>query len=100
MSRQCPYHYIIAIDLEATCDENHIRPSQSRVKKGENEIIEIGLAVVCTTTLQILHQQQIYCNPETTEITPFCTHLTGISYETLEKAGAGIYVYIYIIFSL
>lgn len=72
---------IIIIDLEATC-------WQSAVPKGqENEIIEIGLAVLDTETGKISKNQGILIKPQRSIVSPFCTELTTITQDLLDKNG-------------
>ncbi|MGX7666517.1 exonuclease domain-containing protein [Flavobacterium pedocola] len=72
---------IIIIDLEATC-------WQGTVPKGqENEIIEIGLAVLDVATGEVSKNQGILIRPQRSEVSPFCTELTTITSELLEQEG-------------
>ncbi|KAI9089640.1 ribonuclease H-like domain-containing protein, partial [Phlyctochytrium arcticum] len=83
----CPYDFIIAMDLEATCDENHADPSAIQVPRDKGEIIELSYAVVSVPERRIVHQRQNFVRPEETVVTPFCTQLTGITPETVANAG-------------
>ncbi|MFD2940819.1 exonuclease domain-containing protein [Flavobacterium notoginsengisoli] len=72
---------IIIIDLEATC-------WQSAVPKGQqNEIIEIGLAVLDTETGAITKNKGILIKPQRSSVSPFCTELTTITADLLDKNG-------------
>ncbi|KAJ3041986.1 hypothetical protein HDV00_008277 [Rhizophlyctis rosea] len=82
----CPYDFIIALDLEATCDENHADPSSLKVARDRGEIIELSYAVVSVPERRIVHQKQCFVRPQETVITPFCTQLTGITEETVASA--------------
>ncbi|KAJ3290381.1 hypothetical protein HK104_006820, partial [Borealophlyctis nickersoniae] len=82
----CPYDYIIAIDLEATCDENHADPTALKVPRDKGEVIELSYAVVSVPERSIVHQRQNFVRPVETQLTPFCTQLTGITEETLQDA--------------
>ena len=82
----CPYDFIIALDLEATCDENY-QTGVVKVPKDGGEIIELSYAVVSVPEKRIVHQKQCFVKPVDTVVTPFCTQLTGISEETLTNAG-------------
>ncbi|KAJ3010618.1 hypothetical protein HKX48_007308 [Thoreauomyces humboldtii] len=84
----CPFDFIIACDLEATCDENHADPENIKVPRSKGEIIELSYAVVSVPERRIVHQRQNYVRPVETIVTPFCTQLTGISPETVENAGS------------
>jgi inhibitor of KinA sporulation pathway (predicted exonuclease) len=72
---------IIIIDLEATC-------WQGAVPKGqENEIIEIGLAVLDTVSGEISKNKGILIKPQRSTVSPFCTELTTITQELLDEKG-------------
>lgn len=43
--------------------------------------------VVDAGTLEVIHKEQHYVKPERTPLTPFCTSLTGITWDKLEPAG-------------
>ncbi|TPX56535.1 hypothetical protein PhCBS80983_g04487 [Powellomyces hirtus] len=83
----CPYDFIIAVDLEATCDENHSEPAKVLVPRDKGEIIELSYAVVSVPERRIVHQRQNYVRPVETVVTPFCTQLTGITPEMVADAG-------------
>ncbi|PXY42740.1 DNA polymerase III [Flavobacterium cheongpyeongense] len=72
---------IIIIDLEATC-------WQSEVPKGQqNEIIEIGLAVLDAETGEITQNIGILIKPQRSTVSLFCTELTTITQDLLDKNG-------------
>lgn len=72
---------IIIIDLEATC-------WKGQIPEGEvNEIIEIGLSVLDTATGEISKNQGILIKPQRSTVSPFCTELTTITQELLDKEG-------------
>ncbi len=76
---------ILVIDLEATCWKE--QPERQRLN---SEIIEIGGAVLSTDSLEITDTLDLYCWPLTNpngEMTEFCTELTGITEDHLEKEG-------------
>jgi len=73
---------IIIIDLEATCWKENERPPGQ-----ENEIIEIGLAVLDTRTGEITQSQGILVKPTRSSVSPFCTELTTITQELLDENG-------------
>ncbi|TPX57043.1 hypothetical protein SpCBS45565_g08284 [Spizellomyces sp. 'palustris'] len=83
----CPYDFIIAVDLEATCDENHADPSAVQVPRDKGEIIELSYAVVSVPERRIVHQRQNFVRPIETTVTAYCTQLTGITPELVENAG-------------
>jgi inhibitor of KinA sporulation pathway (predicted exonuclease) len=72
---------IIIIDLEATCWQSAVPQGQ------ENEIIEIGLAVLDSETGEITKNQGILIKPQRSSVSPFCTELTTITKELLDKNG-------------
>ncbi|MFI5729130.1 exonuclease domain-containing protein [Kribbella sp. NPDC051587] len=61
------------IDLEATCWEGEPPPGM------DNEIIEIGLTTIDIDSWQRVEKHQILVRPERSEISPFCTELTGLT---------------------
>ncbi|WP_130733880.1 3'-5' exonuclease [Flavobacterium sp. J27] len=72
---------IIIIDLEATC-------WNGPVPKGQvNEIIEIGVCVLDTHTGNISKNKGILIQPEYSTVSPFCTELTTITSDLLEREG-------------
>ncbi|MGG5209852.1 exonuclease domain-containing protein [Chryseobacterium sp. MIQD13] len=73
---------ILIIDLEATCWEN------DRISIGQKvDIIEIGICKLNLQSKAISQKQSIYVIPERSEINDFCTKLTGITPELIEKEG-------------
>jgi inhibitor of KinA sporulation pathway (predicted exonuclease) len=72
---------IIIIDLEATCWQGPVPEGQ------ENEIIEIGLAVLDTADGSISKNQGILIWPQRSKVSPFCTELTTITQDLLDKNG-------------
>ncbi|KAJ3032241.1 hypothetical protein HK097_005360, partial [Rhizophlyctis rosea] len=86
LGSHCPYDFIIALDLEATCDENHADPTLVKVPKDGGEIIELSYAVVSVPERRIVHQKQCFVKPVETIVTPFCTQLTGITEDTVANA--------------
>lgn len=73
--------HIIVIDLEATCWNGKIPQGQV------NEIIEIGICVLDTTTGLITKKDGILIKPERSKVSPFCTELTTITQEMLNENG-------------
>lgn len=76
------YDKIIVIDIEATCWE-----TQEETLLNQREIIEIGICKLIVSTGQIENKQSFYIQPEASEVSDFCTRLTGITKEKLEKEG-------------
>ncbi|XP_055488660.1 3'-5' exoribonuclease 1 isoform X1 [Leucoraja erinacea] len=76
------YDYICVIDFEATCEENN--PPEYL-----HEIIEFPIALMNTRTLEIEDTFQEYVKPEQKPtLTEFCTKLTGITQDMVDKAGS------------
>ncbi len=71
---------IVCFDLEMCC-WNDGRTSRT------GEIIEIGVAELDLNTGRIVRRAQHYVRPEHDEISPFCTELTGIKPDLIEKNG-------------
>jgi inhibitor of KinA sporulation pathway (predicted exonuclease) len=72
--------YLNVVDVEATCWEGQPPAGQA------NEIIEIGLCVVDLDERRRVDQDRIMVRPSRSEVSAFCTELTGI---TPEEAAAG-----------
>ncbi|MDQ8012116.1 MAG: 3'-5' exonuclease [Flavobacterium nitrogenifigens] len=72
---------ILIIDLEATCWQGAVPSGQ------QNEIIEIGLAVLDTETGEISKNKGILIKPQRSNVSPFCTELTTITQDLLDKNG-------------
>lgn len=72
---------ILIVDLEATC-------WKSTVPKGEvNEIIEIGICILDIKTGEITKNKGILVQPKHSRVSSFCTELTTITQELLDKEG-------------
>lgn len=72
---------ILVVDLEATCWENEIPKNQI------NEIIEIGICTLDVVTGEIKDKNSYLIKPVKSEISLFCTKLTTITHELLDKEG-------------
>lgn len=72
---------IVVIDIEATCWNGKMPPDQV------SEIIEFGVCVLDTNTGTISQNQGILVKPERSEVSEFCTELTTITQELLDKEG-------------
>jgi inhibitor of KinA sporulation pathway (predicted exonuclease) len=89
------YEYLVVIDFEATCD-NGASPTIS-LSRNNQEMIEFPFVLVHvdtpsekdnTQSAHVLHSEQHYVLPEySSQLTPFCTELTGITDETLKEHG-------------
>ena len=74
---------LFVFDLEGTCWE----PKDSQPSNEHSEIIEIGFAIISTKTFEIIVNDTILIKPVRSSITPFCTELTTLTAEQLEKDG-------------
>ena len=74
--------YVAVVDLEATC----YGPGERQDLP--NEVIEVGLALLETRTGEVVDRQQWYVKPTVSEVTPFCTELTGITPVMAAAGGA------------
>ena len=83
MSRNKLYDKIVVIDLEATCDEP--RP------QWRGEIIEIGVCLLDVQSLEITKPKGILVKPQNTPITAFCTKLTTLTPELIEREGTSLF---------
>src|SRR3954453_22933067 len=73
--------YYFVIDLEATCDENHVIPRE------QTEIIEIGAVLCDAQTLAPVGEFQTFVRPmRHPKLTPFCTRLTTIKQSDVDAA--------------
>jgi inhibitor of KinA sporulation pathway (predicted exonuclease) len=71
----------LVVDLEATCDDNHAMPRE------QTEIIEIGAVLVDAATLAPIDEYATFVRPVVhPRLTPFCTRLTTITQEDVERA--------------
>lgn len=68
-----PAELLNIIDIEATCWDAQPPPGQV------SEIIEIGLCVLNLRTLERVQRRSIKVRPERSEISAFCTELTGLT---------------------
>ncbi|KAG2185128.1 hypothetical protein INT44_001918 [Umbelopsis vinacea] len=83
-----PYDRLIVLEFEATCDDNPSNPASVQVTKENSEIIEFSYIVLDASKLTVIHKEQIYVRPERTTLTPFCTEVTGITWDKLDNAGS------------
>ncbi|MDP2557089.1 3'-5' exonuclease [Photobacterium damselae subsp. piscicida] len=71
---------LVCFDLEMCCWNDGRRPRTG-------EIIEIGVAELDLNTGEIVRRAQHYVLPNHDQVSPFCTELTGIKPEQVEKNG-------------
>lgn len=70
---------IVVIDVECTCWDGHPPDGQ------ENEIIEVGLSLVDVVTTERSGKRSIIVKPERSKVSPFCTKLTSLTEEQVER---------------
>jgi len=70
---------IVVVDIEATCWE-------PREEQGDqpSEIIEIGVCILDTKTLDISRKHSYIVRPKHSEISDFCTQLTGHTWKSVK----------------
>ncbi|MDM8559446.1 3'-5' exonuclease [Candidatus Parabeggiatoa sp. HSG14] len=69
---------ILVIDIEATC-------WRKKIPKGQlNEIIEVGICVLDTSTYEGTHNDSIIVKPNS-EVSEFCTELTTLTQGDVDK---------------
>ncbi|MFQ3645951.1 MAG: 3'-5' exonuclease [Anaerolineae bacterium] len=73
---------LLVIDIEATCWEGYSAPPGQ-----ENEIIEIGVTVLDLATLELSPAVSLLIPPTASEVSPFCTQLTGLTHDQLQREG-------------
>lgn len=77
---------VLVIDVEATCWDGHFH--SDNVPQGQRqEIIEIGIAVVNNIDNSIEETESILVVPTHSEVSEFCTELTGLTEEELARDG-------------
>ncbi|XP_055866136.1 3'-5' exoribonuclease 1-like [Biomphalaria glabrata] len=73
------FDFLVVIDYEATCSENN--------ENFVHEIIEFPAVLVDTRTKSISNTFQKFCKPKKNpKLTDFCTKLTGITQQQVDKA--------------
>jgi len=74
-----PSHKILVIDIEATCWKRKIPRGQ------KNEIIEIGICVLDTSTHERIVSDSLIVKPVSSEVSAFCTALTTLTQADVDK---------------
>lgn len=69
---------VLVVDIECTCWEN--LPPKGQI----SEIIEIGLCMVDVASLERVDKRCLMVKPQRSEISNFCTELTGITDEMVK----------------
>lgn len=72
---------ILIVDVEATCWQGKIPDGM------ENEIIEIGICLLDVNSGEISDSRGILVKPEKSIVSPFCTELTTITQEMVNREG-------------
>lgn len=70
---------VLVIDVEATCWAGVPPEGQ------QNEIIEIGICVVDVKSGLRLGKQSLLVKPEYSQVSPFCTELTGLTQDMVDQ---------------
>jgi len=76
---------ILVIDIEATCWKD--KPPNQQLGETQNEIIEIGIAVIDIKAKVLESSRSIMVKNVRTEISDFCTELTTITQEMIDQHG-------------
>lgn len=74
--------YINVVDIESTCWQDDAEQA-----KNVSEIIEIGIVQLNLKTLGVSKKESICVIPTESEVSGFCTELTGWTEEALRKDG-------------
>jgi inhibitor of KinA sporulation pathway (predicted exonuclease) len=74
------------IDIEATCWEAGKKPPGM-----QSEIIEVGICIFDLITWQAKEKFQLVIIPLMSEVSKFCTELTGWTQKTLEEQGVPLH---------
>lgn len=72
---------VLVIDVESTCWEMPEPQPRDEI----SEIIEIGIAVVNIDLLEIISNSSILIKPQNSKISKFCTQLTTLTQEQVDK---------------
>jgi inhibitor of KinA sporulation pathway (predicted exonuclease) len=75
------FDQLLVIDVESTCWND----ASSERRHQESEIIEIGYALLDQRTGQITQNDHLVIKPSRSEVSTFCTSLTGWTAEALES---------------
>eukprot|EP01060_Flectonema_neradi_P020734 TRINITY_DN2823_c0_g1_i1.p1 TRINITY_DN2823_c0_g1~~TRINITY_DN2823_c0_g1_i1.p1 ORF type:complete len:285 (+),score=62.96 TRINITY_DN2823_c0_g1_i1:64-918(+) len=74
-----PYRYYLVLDFEATCEKDD--------ESYRHEIIEMPVVVVDAAEMKVVQKWQTYVKPVINpKLTKFCTELTGITQDVVDKA--------------
>ena len=75
---------LVVVDVEATCWDKNGPP---KPKNEESEIIEIGLCFLDLHSFERRQKTSILIKPVRSTVSPFCTQLTTITQEMLDREG-------------
>jgi len=78
---------LIIVDVEATCWRDDSLPKSMLPRRDDSEIIEIGVCTLDLKTLVISDARSILVKPVTSEISEFCTELTGWTQKDIDRGG-------------
>jgi inhibitor of KinA sporulation pathway (predicted exonuclease) len=70
--------FLVIIDIEATCWEKKIPEGE------QNEIIEIGVCLLNTETLEIADKRGLLVKPTRAKVSKFCTELTTLTQKQVD----------------
>lgn len=79
-----PFDKIVVVDLEATCWKGHPPEGQT------SQIIEVGVCLLDIKTHKISNKRGILVSPTKSEVSPFCTELTTITQDMLDRQGVSL----------
>ncbi|WEJ96299.1 Asparagine-rich protein (ARP protein) [Yamadazyma tenuis] len=71
----------VALYIATTCDD-----SSTYISRDATEIIELAWSVIDAASLDITHSGRVLVCPTNTPITPYCTHVTRLTYEDVKCA--------------
>jgi inhibitor of KinA sporulation pathway (predicted exonuclease) len=71
----------IVIDIEATCWEDSV------FQKENSEIIEIGVSLIDFSLKKVIKKRSYLVKNKTSTISDYCTNLTGITQQMIDKDG-------------
>lgn len=78
---------LLCIDLECTCWDE---PSSLKNME-KREIIEIGVAIIHLKDEVVIERgKKIYVKPQNTEVSEYCTNLTGITQHIVDTQGIAL----------
>ena len=75
------YDKITVVDVESTCWNEHPPKNQF------SQIIEIGICLLDIKTLKVSNKKSILIKPNCSKVSEFCTELTTLTQEMLDRKG-------------